>query len=324
VHTSLRALGALALAATTSVALLTTALPAQAAPDHRIRLGALERGEDAEVPIIVGDRVHDGDLRVPVEGYGFARLLGASGEGYVISGLAEGESRVSVSLVAPDGELTRVASRIDEATLSDDGSVLVTSRQGRRASTLRILDTGTGDVLASRDTAPWASVLDVDATRAVVGAWEPPRTRVWRWRADRMRTLRRAPAQHADLSAGVFAVFTGDPYQGGCSVMARMGAPRKAIWRDCDERVLDTSPGGDRMLTTHILADGPGPGQVHLRRTAGRRLASFTAPGYFLGWTFEDDQDVLLDTAGRRRAAWVRGDEDGVERVTRLRPAPEV
>jgi hypothetical protein len=315
----------LAIAVATTVAMLGSTLPAQAVTTYEIRVGSLEEGSTPEVPVLAGgDTIVDGDRRIPVDGYGYPMLLGPAGDSYVVAGVAIGESRMSASLVDPEGSTTRLVSRFDSVELSDDGARLVTSREGRRGSLVRVVDTTTGDVVARRRFAPWTSVLDVTHQRVVTSSWERPRTTLWRYRTDRTRVLRRKPGQFADLSSGVFSVYVGDPYDRGWTAMSRVRAPRRPIWRNRRERVIDISPDGTRMLTTHIVADGPGPVEVTLRRTAGRRIAVFRSSGLFGDHVFEDDRDVLLEAVGRRREAWVRANGRGVERVTRLRPAREV
>lgn len=313
----------LAIAAATA-ALLGTTLPAQAAPTYEMRLGELERGPAPEVPVLVGTTIHDGDVRVPLDGYEYVRLLGAVDDSYVVSSLSSGDYRPAVARVDADGTTTHLAGRFDGAQLSDDGTRVAISREGRRRSLVRVLDTQSGDVLARRRLGPWTSVLDVDATRVVTSSWVPARTTLWRYDRDTTRVLRRHHGQFADLSSGVFAITNGDPYDDGCTEMARFRSPRQTTWRNCRERILDVSPGGTRVVTAHILADGPGPFEVHLRRTGGRKLATFRAPHLINGWTFEDDRDVLLEASGRRLTTWVRANEDGVERVTRFRRTPSL
>lgn len=318
-----RRLGALVLAtATTTATLLGLAPPVHAAPTHEVRVDRIAEGDPPEVPVVVGDEIVDGDRAVPISDYHYATLVGTVGDSYVIAGIVAGQQRQSVAVVAPDGTATRLAGRVDRAEVSDDGSRVAVSREGARESRLRVIDTATGEIVARRTVGRWATVLDVDATRVVVSSWSSP-TRIWAYRRDTVRRLSRHVGQLADLSSGVFSVYTGDPYDGGCTQMARFRAPRRSIWGSCRERLVAISPAGKRMATIHILADGPGPGRVTLRRTAGRKIADLDAAGYFGAITFEDDRDLLVEAIGSRHEAWVRANGGGVERVTELRPSRE-
>ena len=59
-----------------------------------------------------------------------------------------------------------------------------------------------------------------------------------------------------------FGVYLGDPYMDGCQKVMALSAPRTRLWRSCDDRVLEFSPNGKRMVTTHILSDGAGLSKV--------------------------------------------------------------
>ena len=65
------------------------------------------------------------------------------------------------------------------------------------------------------------------------------------------------------------------------------------------------SPDGSRILTFHILTDGLGPGEIHLRTTSGRKLATYTT-NWFSDWGCESPDTLLLDVNGQRKFATVR------------------
>src|SRR5699024_7300125 len=92
---------------------------------------------------------------------------------------------------------------------------------------------------------------------------------------------------------------------GGCTELVRLSDRSDVVWRSCRERVAAISPDGTQLLTFHILTDGLGPGEIHLRELAGTRLATWTT-NWFSGWEWESSGVVLLDVNGRRKSSTVR------------------
>jgi hypothetical protein len=125
----------------------------------------------------------------------------------------------------------------------------------------------------------------------------------------------------ADISANRLATYTRDPYEGGCSVVSRLSAPRVALWRSCRERVDAFSPRGGRMATIDILSDGIGPREVLVRRAGGRLLGHYSAR-WFGAVAFESERALLLDANGARKSATVRCVASRCVRSSALRPVP--
>jgi hypothetical protein len=59
------------------------------------------------------------------------------------------------------------------------------------------------------------------------------------------------------------------------------------------------------MVTFHILTDCLGPGEVDLRTTSGKKLATYTT-NWFSGWEWESRDALLLDVNGQHKASTVR------------------
>ena len=95
----------------------------------------------------------------------------------------------------------------------------------------------------------------------------------------------------------------------------RLSDRSDTVWKSCRDRVAAFSPDGTQMLTFHILTDGLGPGEIHLREVDGTRLATWTT-GWFSGWEWESPGTLLLDVNGRRKSATVRCTLDACENAT--------
>jgi len=298
-----------------AIAVLVTAalaLPAHAAaPTVDLQPQQLPRGADVAVPHVEdgqwGDVFVDGGRRIELPGR-IARVIGPSaGDWLVATQNADYKRNRRVVRVAADGSVTDVLRNIDTSTviLSADGSTLAWQRyvrKGRKVITYaaRAAD---GTVLRSKGPNRHHSLLDVDATRVVVGAGD--RVLQWRIRDGRSRTVVKKLAGMASIKHDLLSVYTRDPYLGGCTKVVRLTKPRVKVWRSCRERVAGFSPDGKQMLTFHILTDGVGPGEIRLRRTDGRRLATWTT-GWFGDWSWESRGVVLLDVNGRTKASTVR------------------
>ncbi|KRF37643.1 hypothetical protein ASG94_10200 [Nocardioides sp. Soil805] len=294
-------------------------LPASAVradvPVTSVRIGQLDRGEGPAVPRVVGTAVVEGDRVLDVDA-DEVQLLGTSGEEYVVATWADGGS--AVERVAADGSRSTVLDRVPYAVdLSGDGTRLVTTRTpSLRRTVLAVRDSTTGEVLVRRVFGAGAAVLDVDDGRVLVGQTGPARTLSWTVATDRVTRVAGRAGYAADISADRLAVFTAPVYDGGCTVLARLSAPRRTLWRSCEDAVLDISPDGRRVLTTGVYADGP-LGRFHVDTARGRRVASYDSPGGFgvLGW--EDARTVLVTASDRRgRSALVRCDAVGCERAS--------
>ncbi|GAB3197231.1 hypothetical protein GCM10027062_08510 [Nocardioides hungaricus] len=285
-----------------------------AAPTIEIKPTQLPRGENSRVPWLVGDRVIvDGDTRIELADPGY--LLGRSGTAYLVV------STGRLLRVRADGTTRRIArlSVADGPVLSGDGDRVVVNRTVRRHSRIRVLDARTGRQIVSRDFPRYTGVLDVDGGRAVLFSMAPARTLWWNFVADTTRPILRRGAGAADIGADRLSTFTGDPYQGGCTVVSSLRRPRQVLWRSCEDRPIAFSPNGRRMVTTDILSDGLGPGEVTARTTkGGKRLAAYRT--YWFGAiAWETDRALLMDANTRRRAATVRCVVAECERASAVR-----
>ncbi|GAA5128787.1 hypothetical protein GCM10023339_57120 [Alloalcanivorax gelatiniphagus] len=294
------------LAAVTAAA--TLALPAHAAaPTVELQPQHLARGADIAVPHVADGDFVDGARRVELPGT-VARVLGPSGDDWLVAtGNPDRNRNRRVVRVAVSGTVTDVLTNVDTSTvvLSADGSTLAWQRsvqKGRKVITYAA-SAADGTVLGSRGPTRYVSLLDVDATRVVLSAGD----RVFQWAlaSGQTRTIVRKMAGMASIEHDLLTVYTKDPYLGGCAQLVRLSTPRVKVWTSCKERVGAFAPDGTEMVTFHILADGLGPGEVHLRQVDGTRLATYTT-GWFTGWQWEAPGTVLLDVNGRRKSATVR------------------
>ena len=315
-----KTLTTLAVAAATIV---TTAGATAAAPVFDIRPAALPRGADVQIAHIEGHSVVDGSTRIVVPA-ARVTLLGKNGGSYVIQTRNAEYRNAQVWKIRSDGSRTRLlhGRNAEDVVLSDKGATLVSAigLADRRTQFLAI-DVASGDVSGARKLRGVVSVLDVGRWRVVVGSWSRPRTLIWNLKTQTARTVVDKVGYFADLSSDRFAFFSKDPYRDGCSVLTHISSPADRVWRSCDERIDTTNEDGSRIATVHILSDGLGPGRFNVRTATGRKLATYNTAGYFGRAQFEDRNDLLLDTTGRRYAATVRCDLSGCERASDLRDA---
>lgn len=298
-----------ALAATAPLALL--ALVASTASAHAVetvdlsRPGSLERGDDVRLPHLEGTTVVDGELRVEVRNA--MALLGPSGDDYLVT-TRNDHGLYRVKRVAPDGSTT-VLLRGPQAlytVLSDDGVHLVRT-DNRRMTGLTAYDATDGTEVASRTFRGYVEVLDADGGVVLVSSWQRPRTLTWDLATDERERVTPYVGYQGDLSADRLAVYTGDPYDGGCTLVTRPSAAGETLWESCRQKVATFSEDGARLVTMHILTDGAGPGALQLRETDGTRLTRYVASWFgSVGW--EDVDTLLLDANGRRNGAVVRCD----------------
>src|SRR6478609_178261 len=111
-----------------------------AAPTIDLKPAQLERGKDSTVPRMAGDRtIVDGDIRIELDEPAY--LLGESGDDYVVA------SYPYVLRVSADGSTERVAryASAGDPQLTADGEDVLISRITRGRSTIRVVDSETGD-----------------------------------------------------------------------------------------------------------------------------------------------------------------------------------
>lgn len=306
-----------ALAAVVLVPGTPTAVGAPAdAPTVRVRPGALPAGDRPAVPTQVGRHVLEGDTRVKLPSNTY--LLGRSGTAYVVAGNGR------VLRLEADGTTAEIARVADDAelVLSRDGAHVIVTRLIRLArggdGLVMVIDASTGARVARRTFSHYATVLDADEGRLVLSTWTPGRTLWWDFVSGGISRIVGRAAGHADIRADRLATFTGDPYDGGCTVVTSLTRPRRTLWRSCREAVVAFSPDGGRMATMHILADGLGPSSVRARTVRGRAIASYDA--YWFGSiAWESDRVLLFDTHTRRRTALVRCEVGECQRASAVR-----
>ena len=304
---------------TTAVALgAALAAPAQAAaPTVELQPQELARGADIAVPHIEDGDFVDGARRVELPGT-VARVIGPSGGGWLVgTNNVDRNRNRRVVRVEADGSVVDVLRDIDVSTvvLSADGSTLAwqaSVSKGRKVITY-VASAADGELLGERGPSGYVSLLDVDATRVILSAGE----RVFQWKpaSGRTRTIVRKSAGTASIEHDLLSIYTKDPYLGGCTKLVRLGDPGETVWKSCRDRIAALSPDGTRMLTFHILTDGLGPGEIHLREVDGTRLATYTT-NWFSGWEWESPDTLLLDVNGARKFATVRCTLDACENAT--------
>lgn len=286
------------------------------APTVQVRPGSLPAGDRPAVPTQVGRSVLEGDTRVALPANSY--LLGRSGTAYVVAGNGR------VLRLEADGTRTRIArvSEDAELVLSRDGAHVIITRLIRVArggdGLVTVIDASTGARVARRTFSHYATVVDADEGRLVLTTWTPGRTLWWDFVSGGTSRIVGRVAGHADIRADRLATFTGDPYDGGCTLVTSLTRPRRTLWRSCQEAVVAFSPDGRRMATMHILADGLGPSAVRARTVRGRAIASYEA--YWFGSIeWESDRVLLLDTHTKRRTALVRCEVDECQRASAVR-----
>ena len=306
-------LALLAALATLSGALTAPAVAAPA-PTIDIKPAHLPRGEDSGVPRMVGDKtIVDGDTRIELARPSY--LLGTSGDEYVVA------SYPRILRVAADGTTERVTryGGAADPRLTADGEDVLISRVVRGRSVIRVVDSETGDEITTRRFHGYVGVLDADESRAVLTGTSPERTLWWNYRSGATKRIVGRGGGSADIRADRLATLTGDPYEGGCTVVSRLSRPRVVLWRSCEEIPIAFSPNGRRMVTVFLLSDGLGPGEIDARTTkGGKRIATYRSY-YFGSITWETNRALLMEAHTKRRTAVVRCVVADCERASGIR-----
>lgn len=311
-----------ALCAATLLGTLATAAPTATAAGQvvKIKLRALDRGPDIRIPHLEGRTLVDGDIRVRVRGTQ-RYLLGKAGDGYVLQVLRKDDYQL-VRVAPASNQRVLTEGSPGESVLSDDGTTVAVIDKISRRTSIEIRSAVDGEVIASRSGfRGYPNLVDLDGDHLVVASFENGAVD-WNWRADTIDKITKKPLYEADLSSDRLAYFTDDPYNGGCTVVTTLTRPRKELWRSCREAVLEFSPNGQRIVTTHKLSDGIGPSQVWERKVGGRLLASYTAGAYFGHISWENNADLLLDAYNRMHGSTVRCSEGACERASKVRATP--
>ena len=288
--------------------------------DVRIKPRALDRGADSSVPHLQGRNVVDGDVSVRVRGKQ-RHLLGKAGSGYVVQVLRKDDYQL-VRVEAGKKQRVLAEGSPGQSVLSDDGATVAVMDKVARRSSIQVRSAVDGRVLADRGGfLGYPSLRGLDGDHLVVASFEKG-ARDWNWRENTLSKISRKAVYAADLGSDRMAFFTGDPYNGGCTVVTTLSRPRTQLWRSCREAVLEFSPDGQRIVTTHKLADGIGPSKIWERRATGQKLSSYRVGAYFGLIVWENDTDLLLDAFNRKQGATVRCSEGACERASAVRTSP--
>ena len=286
----------------------------------------LVRGDAGDLPRVGGDPGVDGARRYRFEdrevvflGYGGRQL-----DEYVVGVYAQGRPashRVVRVTPADDRTVVLEGVSVNEIVLSADGEQLYrpSYRTGSKTSVVKVWNGEDGTLEHTRRFSGYVDVLDAFEGRAVLSSSSPLRTFWWDTADDSTQRIADRNGYEADIRSNRLAAVNGDPYQGGCSIVSTLTRPAQRLWKSCHQAVASFSPSGDRIVTTHLLADGLGPVEYQLREVGGRHVRTFTT--YYFGHAlWEADEVLLLLAHGKEKSAWVRCDEGGdCERTSRLR-----
>ena len=308
----------LAVVATGVLAATLVAAPSSAAAATTINPSKLPRGADVAIPHLEGKTIVDGATRIRVKAPTL-RLLGKSGTSYIVGTADRQGAKGQFFRVQPDGTRIKLGrADIYQSELSDDGQSLVATKTSSRKTILTVWSATTGATVASRSFKGFASALDADTDRVLVGG--PDKTWLWTTSTDSVGVVARDAGYAGDLSADVLASYTKDPYDGGCTVVRTLSTGVQ-LWKSCKERVDSFNADATRMATIDILSDGIGPSYVAVRSSTGHKLGAYTVTkGWFGEIDFETTTALLLETNGPRKAATVRCTDAGCERASELSP----
>lgn len=313
-------LAALALAAT-SLGGPATAAP----PSQELKPAKLPAGAQTTVPYFDGSTLVAGETTIETKLRGHAEVLGTNPEGeHLVS--AQRPRGVTVAWVSP--ESNRVVLRTKRpftVVASTDLSRVVLSTHRQAATVIRVHTTTDGNRVAARKFRGFVQVPAAAPKRVLVSRGEGGPQGTWWWRIGPDRTRKISPhrAFEVALPYDRMALLEGDPYQGYCQRVVRVSAPRKTIWRSCEERVEAFSPSG-RMATVDLLSDGLGPTQVIVRRPGGRAVKRYHTPGWFADIAWEGKRALIVHAVGTKRAAYVRCLPKRCERASELKPRPNL
>ncbi len=319
-------LAGVALATVTAAPLLgaSTAAADSYPTGERINPAALPAGPSTPLLRVVGQKIIDGEKRIPVSA-AHVTMVGRSGADYlVLTNDADDENR-ELRRVHADGSATRVTGGLRPDVpwrLAEGGAHIVTSTYRRDLRTvLRVVDTTTGQVVKSRVFGRGVTPLDFGPRRMVLSQWgrraAAQRTFWWNPFTDSTVKIADKPGYIADISTNRLGVFLGDPYLGGCQKVMTLSRPHTRLWRSCDDLALAFSSDGKRLVSTYILSDGPGPGLVQVRTARGRLLDTYRAR-WFGAFKWESGNRLLLQAGTAKTVAMTRCTLQKCERISRL------
>lgn len=288
--------------------------------------GTLSPGPTTPLLHVVGRTIVDGEIRSRVASGEHVSLVGRRGKHYLV--MVSDRDHEDWRLLRETRQSTLAkylaggpASQPEFRLATGGEHVVLATRTRDDRTILRVLDTGTGHLVARRAFGPTLTPLDFGGRRMVLSQWadrrHPARTFWWNPFNGRTRKIADGTGYLADVSADRIGVMLGDPYQGGCQKVMTLTRPRTTLWRSCKDRALAFSPQGRRMVSGHLLEDGPGPSVVQVRGAHGRVLDTYRSRWFgFAEW--ETDTRLLLQVAGPRSVAVARCTLAGCQRVSRL------
>jgi hypothetical protein len=312
-----RTVAALAAPLVATLVATSVAAPALAVPITTLNPAKLSRGADVTIPHLEKKTVVDGSVRVRVKAP-TVRLLGKAGSAYVVGTANKTGGHGRILRVNADGTSSRlVKANIYQTELSGDGQSIVSTRVPSNARTVvTVWSATTGAQVASRKFHGYVSTLDADTGRVLVGSLR--KTVLWTTSTGSVAVVSRDGGYAGDLSADVFAAYTKDPYNGGCTVVSKISTGEQ-LWKSCKERVETFNADGSRMATIDILSDGIGPAWAAARAITGKKLGVYQVRnGWFGAIDFETTTALLLQTNGFRKAATVRCTDTTCERASDL------
>lgn len=292
--------------------------PSARATQVKVTPTGFDRGADAEVPLVLGGKVVDGDTTLPVPGSA-SELVRKDSAGYVVlTQIDDRDHLVRVAEGADPVDLRTLPYPAEVASASDGSTVFASVyRNGAQRSVITAIDAATGKTLGKRTFQRYAYVVDGTSELALVSRAKGSRTSEWTIGGG-VREVSDQQAYYADITTNTLALFTGDPYDGGCTRVVPVDRPGRTLWRDCDAAVISSAPGG-RTATVFILSDGPGPNEVTVRTPDGRVATTYTNPKGTVGVAgWEPGGSALLSVNGPRNGALVRCDGADCERASDL------
>ena len=295
------------------------------APTIKVRPASLSRGQVPQVPYLFRRTLVHGDVHVRLPRG--SDLLAASGRAYLVSVRRPGKD--PVLRVQRDGSRRTILTTSNRYNLAaaSDGTLLFRYRTLGKypdfRTVINVHDSVTGKRVSRRVFRGHAGILDATRSRVLLSKSAPtPRTVWWNYKTNTIRKIAAQRGYFADVRVDRLATMTGDPYDGGCSVLRRLSAPAQKLLRSCKERVEAVAPDGRRVATVDILSDGLGPGTVTVRGYHGRQQARYKVSGWFLEPVFETNRAVLMEANGRYKSAVIRCEAGACERSSALKAAP--
>ena len=309
-----------ALAAVAAVAPALVAAPASAMPAVTLTPHGLPRGADVSIPHLDGKTVVDGAVRLKVKAP-TVRLLGKSGTAYIVGTANSSGGHGRIYRITADGTRTLLAKAHPYETLlaGDAATVVTTKYTASPKSTISVYNATTGATISSRVFKGYASALDAQGDRVLVGSID--KAQLWTTTTNSVSVASSDGGYIGDLSADVVGTFTKDPYDGGCTEVRRISSGA-LLWRSCTEQVAAFNADATRIATIGIMSDGIGPGRVDARTIGGQHLGRYQVRAGWIGTiSFETPTALLLEVNAGHKAFTARCTGAACERASDLSPA---